>query len=332
MLELSKGKALVMGASGFLGSHVVKALAAEGRDIRIFTRATSDISPIEGLNFEHVIGELSDVDLLRKATQGCSAIYYCIVDTRAWLKDPAPLRVTNVFGLRNVLDVAMEVGVERFIFTSTFMTLGLNPSGVATEADTFNWHDEASEYVLVRVEAEKLFLDYCKRGLPGIVCNVSMTYGAEDRQPTPHGWVIQLVMRGLMPAWDGAFSSVGILDAASAMLLAEKFGRVGERYLITDKTLPLKVIWKTALKAADTHFPVLTAPMWFMYLICWLAENLCWLFGRDTEITIKSLRLTRIVKDFDNSKARKELHWNPRPVEESIAAGARWFRENKTRR
>jgi dihydroflavonol-4-reductase len=306
---------------------VVKALAEEGRDIRVFTRATSDISAIEHLEFEHVIGDVCDAESLHEAMEGCSAIYYCVVDTRVWLKDPSPLRVTNVEGLRNVVEVAKDLDVERFIYTSTHLTLGLNPSGVASEQDAFNWWDQASEYVRVRVEAEGLFLDYCKRGLPGIVCNVAMTYGAEDRQPTPHGWLLSLVMRGLLPAWDARFSSVGIRDAAEAMILAEKHGRVGERYLIADRTLRLEEIWTLAVKAAGTRIPVYSMPMWIMYAGCWLAEHGSWLLGLETEVTLKSLRLSRIPKDFDNSKARQELHWNPRPVEESIAEAARWFHQ-----
>lgn len=326
---MSEAKTLVMGASGFLGSHVVKALAEEGRDIRIFTRTTSDISAIEHLEFERAVGDVCDPDSLREAMQGCSTIYYCVVDTRAWLRASAPLRVTNVEGLRNVLDLAMDLGVERFIYTSTILTLGLNPSGVATERDVFNWWDEASEYVRVRVEGENLFFDYCKRGLPGVACNIAMTYGAEDREPTPHGWLIALVLRGLLPAWDGSFSSVGIRDAAEAMLLAEKHGSLGERYLITDRTLPLREIWTIAVKAAGTPFPVYSLPMWVMYAGCWLAEHGSWLLGLETEVTTIGLRLTRIVDDFDNTKARRELHWNPRPVEECIGEAARWFHQNR---
>ena len=324
---MAEGKTLVMGASGFLGSFVVKVLAEEGRDLRIFTRATSDISGIEHLEFERAVGDVCDADSVRAAMQGCSSIYYCVVDTRAWLKDPTLLRVVNVEGLRNVLDVAMDLGVGHFIYTSTMLTLGLNPSGVATEKDTFNWSKDATEYVRVRVEGEDLFFDYCKRGLPGIVCNVAMTYGAEDRQPTPHGWMLSLVMRGLLPAWDARFSSVGIRDAAEAMILAEKHGRVGERYLIADRTLALKEIWTLAVKAAGTRIPVYSMPMWIMYAGCWLGEHGSRLLGLETEVTLKSLRLSRIPQDFDNSKARQELRWNPRPVEESIAEAARWFHQ-----
>lgn len=329
---MSERKALVMGASGFLGSHVVKALAAEGRDIRIFTRAGSDTSAIDHLRVERAIGDVCEPATLRQAMGGCSVVYYCVVDTRAWLKDPAPLRITNVAGLRNVLDAAMELGVERFVYTSTFLTLGLTDSGLAREDIPFNWHDRASEYVKVRVEAEDLFLAYCARGLPGVACNVAMTWGDEDRQPTPHGWLISLVLRGLLPAWDASFASVGIRDAADAMLLAEKYGRIGERYLIADRMLRLKTIWTIAVEAAGTRWPVYTMPMWIMYAACWLCEHGSWLLGLETEITVTSLRLSRIVKNFDNSKTRKELHWNPRPVEESIAEAGRWFSSVRKKR
>ena len=329
---MSEGKALVMGASGFLGSHVVKALAAAGRDIRIFTRASSDTSAIDHLDVERAVGDVRDAGTLREAMRGCSVVHYCVVDTRAWLKDPAPLRVTNVEGLRNALDAAMDVGVERFVYTSTYLTVGLNPSGVATEADAFNWADQASEYVRVRVEAEELFFEYCARGLPGVACNIGVTYGSEDQQPTPHGWLITLVLRGLLPAWDGTFPCVCIRDAADAMLLAEKHGRARERYLITERTLTMKEIWSTAVAAAGTRWPVYSMPMWVMYPGCWLAERGSWLLGLETEVTVTSLRLTQIVKDLDNTKAREELHWNPRPVEEAIGEGARWYHSQRKRK
>jgi dihydroflavonol-4-reductase len=329
---MPEGKALVMGASGFLGSHVVKALAAQRRDVRIFTRASSDTSAIDHLDVERAVGDVCDAGSLHRALRGCSVVYYCVVDTRAWLKDPAPLRVTNVEGLRNVLEAAVDAGVERFVYTSTIMTLGLNPSGVATEEDAFNWGDRATEYVRVRVEAEDLFREYCARGLPGVTCNVAMTYGAEDRQPTPHGWLITLVLRGLLPAWDASFPCVGIRDAADAMLLAEEHGRVGERYSILDRTLMLEEIWSIAVEAAGTRWPVYSMPMWIMFAGCWLVEKGSWLLGLETEVTLTSLRLSRTVRDFDNTKARKELHWSPRPVEEAIGEAARWYHSQRQRK
>ena len=323
-------KVLVMGASGFLGSHVVKALGEQGCDIRIFTRPSSDVRAIQHLEYEHVYGDVSDKASIKHAVEGCSVVYYCIVDTRAWLKEPKQLRETNIEGLKNVLAVVETANLKKFIYTSSFMTIGLNPSGIASEADTFNWHDQATEYVRLRVEAENLVLNACNTGLPGVVCCVSMTFGVDDIQPTPHGWLIGLMATGRLPCyWDASFSSVDIRDAADAMLLAESKGKIGERYIITEKTLSIKAITTTLTKHLNLPFRFYSMPMWLMTASCWLMEMYSWLRGKETRLTVASLRMTRQVKDFDNSKAINELGWRPRPAEEAIAEAATWLVEHK---
>lgn len=324
--DMINGKVLVLGASGFLGSHVVKALAKQGRDIRIFTRQTSDIDSIRHLKFEHFYGDVKDKDSVMRAMEGCSVVYYCVVDTRAWIKNTKPLYATNIDGLRNVMDTSLSIGIERFIYTSTFMTIGLSPSGIASEKDRFNWWEEAPEYVRLRVEAENLFLDYCKKGLPGVACNVAMTFGSDDNQPTPHGLLIALVASGQFPFyWDANFSSVGIKDAAEAMLLAEKYGRIGERYLITEKLLSIKELFQVVLNSVGLKKHLFRFPLSIMYVSCWLFETLASLRGKETRFSFTNLRLSRKTKDFDNSKALKELKWKPRPAEEAIAEAAQWF-------
>jgi dihydroflavonol-4-reductase len=89
--------------------------------------------------------------------------------------------------------------------------------------------------------------------------------------------------------------------------------------------LTTKEIWSIAVKASGTPFPAYGFPMWAMYALCWSAEHLNWLIGMETVATVAGLRLSRVVEDFDNTKARRELQWNPRPVEESIAEAACWF-------
>jgi dihydroflavonol-4-reductase len=150
--SLTGDKALVLGASGFLGSHVVKALVAAGRPVRILTRASSNTAMTDHLNLDRQTGDVFDRDTLRRAMTDCSSVFYCIVDTRAWLRDSAPLYRTNVEGSRLVMEVALDMGVGRFVFTSSVVAIGLNPSGVASETDEFNWEDQAPPYVMTRVE------------------------------------------------------------------------------------------------------------------------------------------------------------------------------------
>lgn len=323
-------KTVVLGANGFLGSHLTRMLVQAGRDVRAFVRAGRALNPnIADLGVEVVHGDALDKDSLVRAMNGRDTVFNCIVDTRAWLHDPTPLYRVNVDGLRNMMDAALETGVKRFIFCSTVCTIGLNPSGIASEADAFNWADRATHYVLARVQAENLFMEYCRRGLPGVVCNVAMPYGAGDSQPTEHGRLLKRAARGFMPAyWESSLSMVGIEDAARALMLAEDRGRVGERYIIAGRLMSFKEVWEIGARYAGRPGPFLRIPIPMMYVICWVVKRLAYLVGLETVVTGDALRLSFTMKDFDTSKARRELGWEPRPMEESIREAVDWFRQH----
>jgi len=181
------GTKLVMGASGFLGSHVARQLVARGDRVRVWVRESSSTVAFDDLDVERRYGDLSDAAALRAAMKDADTVFYCIVDARAWLRDPAPLYATNVEALRTVLDVAVEVGVQKFVFCSTVGTIGLSESGPADERTPHNWRDLGGAYVDSRIQAEDLVLQYHREfGLPAVVLNVGTTFGPRDHGPTPH--------------------------------------------------------------------------------------------------------------------------------------------------
>jgi nucleoside-diphosphate-sugar epimerase len=156
---MTGAKKLVMGASGFLGSHVTRQLVERGDDVRVILRRTSSTKAIEDLDVEYHYGDIFDDAAVRAAMAGCDDVFYCVVDTRAWLRDPTPLFRTNVEGLRHVLDAAVDADLRRFVFTSTIGTIGIPAERrPATEEDELNWADKAGAYVRSRVEAENLVM------------------------------------------------------------------------------------------------------------------------------------------------------------------------------
>ena len=154
---------LVIGANGFLGSHVTRRLVADGAEVRAMVRPTAKTRGIDDLELVRFHGDVFDTDTLREAMDGVDDVYYCVVDTRAWLRDPSPLFHTNVEGLRNVLDIAKDAGLQRFIFTSTYATVDRRHGHVATEADRIG-NRRVSPYVQSRVQAEDLVLRYADHG------------------------------------------------------------------------------------------------------------------------------------------------------------------------
>jgi dihydroflavonol-4-reductase len=265
---------------------------------------------------------------------GVDVVYYCVVDTRGWLRDPAPLFHTNVDGTRNVLEVAKDVGLRRFIFTSSYVTVGRKRGRVATEDDQIVDRGETSPtnrlrgltpYVRSRVQAEELVLRYAREhGLPAIAMCVSTTYGGGDWGRTPHGAIIAGAAFGKLPfVMDRIeLEAVGVDDAARALILAAGKGRVAERYLISEKMITNAEVARIAAEAAGVAPPGKRIPLAMSYALAAMGTAKARLRGTDEQLSLASLRLMRAEAPVDCAKARRELGWRPRPVEESIREAA----------
>jgi dihydroflavonol-4-reductase len=329
---------LVIGANGFLGSHVTRQLVGDGNDVRVMVRSGADTRSIDDLPVTKFHGDVFDSGTLRSAMDGCDDVYYCVVDTRAWLRDTAPLFRTNVEGTRNVLEVALEVakdtGLHRFVFTSSYATVGRRHGHLATENDQIN-RRRLTPYVESRLQAEDLVLRCAKeRGLPAVAMCVSTTYGSGDWGRTPHGAFIAGAVFGKLPfAMNGIhLEVVGIDDAARALILAAQRGRNGERYLISEKLIALREVVRIAADEADVPPPRRSISVPALYALGALGTLRARFTGKDAELSLASVRMMRAEAPVDHSKAVRELGWQPRPVEESIREAARFWAQLKSAR
>ena len=329
---------LVIGANGFLGSHVTRQLVADGEDVRVMVRTGANTVSIDDLDVTRFVGDIFDLDTVRTAMEGCDVVYYCVVDTRAWLRDPAPLFRTNVEGLRGVLDVAVNLAdrnsLTKFVFTSSYSTVGRKRGRVATEADQIDRRG-LTAYVRSRVQAEDLVLEYAKdRGLPAVAMCVASTYGRGDYGMTPHGALIAGTVFGKMPFVLDRISleAVGIEDAADALLLAAEHGRPGERYLISGQMITNAEVVRIAAEEAGVPPPKRTIPLPVLYVMGAVGTLKTRLRGTDQQLTLESVRLMRAEAYLDCSKARRELHWQPRPVQESVREAARFWADMRAAR
>jgi dihydroflavonol-4-reductase len=322
---------LVIGGNGYLGSHVVRALVEDGEDVRVMVRSGANTIGIDDLEVQRFVGDIWDDDVLRAAMTGADVVYYCVVDTRGWLRDPSPLFRTNVDGTRNVLDIATEPeiasGLKKFVFTSSYATVGRRRGRVATEDDVISERG-LTPYVRSRVQAEKLVLEYAReRGLPAVAMCVSTTYGGKDWGRTPHGEIIAGAAFGKLPfVMSGIeLEAVGVNDAARALIKAAALGRVGERYLISEKMISNAEVARIAAEAAGVPAPARSIPLPLTYLLATMGTVKGKLKGTDEKLSLASLRLMRAEAPVDCSKARRELGWEPTPVENSIREAARFW-------
>jgi dihydroflavonol-4-reductase len=322
---------LVAGASGFVGSHIARLLAQRGRKVRVLLRKSSKADALKDLPVEIHYGDVLDPASLRKAMEGCGSVFYSVVDPRFWLTDITPLYRNNVEGLVNAMDAALACGIQRFVFTSTMGTLGINPKGLVTEDIEFNWMDRAPPYIRARLEAENRMLAYCReKGLPGIALCIANTYGPQDYQPTPHNEMLWKVASGKIGfTVDAGAPTIDIRDAAEAALQAEQHGRAGERYIIANEFISNRDFY-TLAAAQCGRKPPKVIPHWVAYTVAWISERIFKLIGKkDYIVSTDAVYLSNVFQKMDNSKARRELQWNPRPIAETIRDAVAWFSQQE---
>ncbi|WP_135453466.1 NAD-dependent epimerase/dehydratase family protein [Mycobacterium sp. DL99] len=327
-------KVLVMGASGNVGACVTRQLVERGDDVRVLLRRSSSTKGIDCLDVERCYGDIFDTDAVAAAMAGRDVVFYCVVDTRAHLADPAPLFSTNVEGLRNVLDVAANADLQRFVFLSTIGTIAVGDDGATVDEDTpFNWAGKGGPYIESRRQAERLVLSYAReRGLPAVAMCVSNPYGPPDWQPR-QGALVAMAAFGKLPVYVRGVGSevVGIDDAADALIRAAEHGRIGERYIVSEGYMSQREMFTTAAEAVGARPPRFGIPMAPLYVFGWFAGMSNRLFGTDFPMNLTAARLMWLTSPADHGKATRDLGWKPAPTAESIGRAAQFYIDRKSR-
>ncbi|MBX5453569.1 MAG: NAD-dependent epimerase/dehydratase family protein, partial [Acidobacteriia bacterium] len=247
---------LVTGATGFVGSAVVRALLAQGYPVRALVRKGSDQRNLAGLSLELVEGDLADQTALARAVSGCRYVFHIAADYRLWVPDPAEMMRTNVEGTKNVMEAALVAGVERVVHCSSVAALGLTEDGSPADETT-----PVKESVLIgpykrsKYLAEQAVLEMVRsRGLPAVIVNPSTPVGPRDLKPTPTGKMILDAAAGRMPGYlDTGLNIVHVDDVAFGHLLALERGRVGEHYILGGENYALADLFKEIAEIAGVR-------------------------------------------------------------------------------
>ena len=217
-----KGRALVTGATGFLGSALVRCLIGEGMRVRALVRPTSRRDLLKGLDVETVEGDLRDRESLRAALRDADFLFHAAADYRLWARDPRELFLTNVEGTRALMEEAWRAGTGRIVYTSSVATLKPRPDGEpASELDSCAEADAVGAYKRSKIRSERLVREMAADGLPVVIVNPSTPVGPRDIRPTPTGRIIVEAARGRMPAYvDTGLNMVHVEDVARGHVAA----------------------------------------------------------------------------------------------------------------
>jgi dihydroflavonol-4-reductase len=323
-------KALVTGATGFVGAAVARALLREQWQVRVLARRGSDRRNLRGLDVEVSEGDLTDVDSLQRAAQGCDGLFHVAADYRLGARDPAGLYRANVEGTRNVLSAAHRSGVQRIVYTSSVATIGIPADGTPGDEQSANslenmiGHYKRSKYL-----AEEVVREAAQGGLSVVIVSPSTPVGPGDVKPTPTGQLVLDAAAGRMPAYvDTGLNIVHVDDVAAGHLLAYERGRPGERYILGGQDMSLREILEVIARLEGRSPPRVRLPYGVVLPIAYLAEGFARLTGRSGRITLEGVRMSRKKMFFSSAKAVRELGYGWRPPVQAFEDAIRWFRDN----
>jgi dihydroflavonol-4-reductase len=322
-------RALVTGATGFVGSAVARALVNAGWEVRVLVRSGSDRGNLQGLPIEIAVGDLTDPPSLDRAIANCAALFHVAADYRLGAREPAQLYRTNVDGTRNILNAARHAGVERVVYTSSVATIGLPADGSPGEEETpVALGDMIGHYKRSKYLAEELVRDSAQAGVSVVIVNPSTPIGPGDVKPTPTGQTVLDAASGRTPAYvDTGLNIVHVDDVAAGHLLAFHRGRAGERYILGGQDMTLREILTQIARLVGRKPPRIRLPHAALLPVAFVAEAFAKASGRATRITVEGVRMSRKRMFFSSAKAMRELGYQWRPPVAAFEDAVRWYRE-----
>ena len=321
---------LVTGATGFLGSHIVKKLAGRGEKVRILLRRSSKTVNIDDIDVEKVYGDVTDMESVRKAMEGCDTLYHAAGIVSFKQADYKKMEAVNVGGTNNVFTAAMEAGIKKAVYTSSIAAIGLKPGKeVADENTPFDPEGTDIEYILSKYRAEQEALRFVEKGLPLVIVNPSLVIGAGDVYVSTSGIILWYCKRRLPGYTDGGINLVDAEDVAEGHLLAAEKGRIGEKYILSNRNLTIKELFEVMEKVTGIPRPKLKIPYPIAYAGAYIAEKIFGISAPNyVAMDIDSIKGSKHFWYVDNGKAVRELGFGPVPLEVTIERTVKWFKEH----
>jgi hopanoid-associated sugar epimerase len=320
---------LVTGGAGFIGSHLVAALLAEGEAVRVLECPGAAVDHLPLDRIELVRADIRDKPAVAEATRNCRHIYHLAADPNLWRRDVREFDAVNYRGALNVIHAALDNGAEKVLHTSTESILtSANFDGKSVEQLELKESDMLGPYCLSKFRADTAARQLAAAGAPVILVCPTLPIGPSDRLLTPPTRMSLAFCRGEMPAFINCrLNLVDARDVAIGMIAAMRKGRPGRRYLLGGHNCELADWLKILGAQVGRSIPRWTVPYPAALAVAWWSETWAtYVGGKMPMATVTGVRLTRRSMFFDASPSLTELGLVPRPVEDSVRDAVSWYR------
>jgi dihydroflavonol-4-reductase len=315
------GKTLVTGGAGFVGTHLVRALAERGDELRLLLRRSTRTAHLDDLELDRATGDVTDRRAVRRAMADVDRVFHVAGRTSMRERDRDEVFATNVGGTRIVMEEALAAGVENVVHTSSVSAIGVSkPRGTADESTQFSLGHLGIAYVNSKHEAEHEALRVAAHGLRVVFVNPTFVLGPDDPSRTSMALVRRFLL-GRIPFYvDGGLNIVDVRDVATGHLLADEKGEAGERYILGGRNFTLDRLFADLARISGVAPPAARLPTPAAIAGVEAATRL----RLPVAATPDEVRSGALWWTYSSTKAKRELGFAPRPHEETLEAAVQW--------
>lgn len=322
---------LVTGATGHIGVNLLRALTAEGREVRALVhRDDSYLNGLDGV--ERVTGDIRDPDAVRRAVKDVEMVYHLAAHISIRRDDARIVEECNVAGVKNMVAACLEAGVRRLVHFSSIHALSTFPvDGLVDETRQLTSEREGvPAYDRSKAAGEREVQAGIVRGLDAVIVNPTGVIGPYDYRPSAMGSALLSFYRRSLPATvAGGFNFVDVRDVVQGALAAAARGRTGERYLLSGEWISTPDLARIIEEVTGSRAPSFVCPMWLARVAAPFVEGYSIVTRTPALFTAAALHALRNHRHITYAKAKAELGYSPRPLRESIADTFAWFRESR---
>ena len=324
-------KIFLTGATGFVGHHVARELAAQGAQLRLLVRKSSNLANLEGIAGETHVGDLSDPATIAPALEGCDALMHVAADYRLWIPDPESMYRANVDGTRELLRLAREAKIRRVVYTSSVATMGFRTDGLIVNEDTpVSLEMMVGHYKRSKFLAEQEAIRAAEAGQQVMILNPTTPIGSNDSKPTPTGRIFVDFLNRKFPAYvDTGLNLVDVSEVAKAHAAALEIGTPGRRYILGGENLTLKQILDKMSAITGIPSPTTKIPFAIAATYAFFEENITGrLLKKEPRATLAEVRMGRKKMFASSARAQQELGFKVAPVYPAMRSAIEWFRDH----
>ena len=315
---------LVTGASGHIGSNLVRELIREGRPVRVLIR--EDCRGVEGLDVEKFKSDILDYPNLLRAAQGSEVVYHLAASISIVGDRTGKVRRTNVAGTNNVVKACFEAGVKRLVFFSSIHAYSSKPADCPIDENRAPAGSNAAVYDRTKAEGNRAVLESVRKGLDAVIVAPTAVIGPYDFKPSRMGSVLRKIRNQKFVALvGGGYNWVDVRDVVRGAMRAEKKAPPGAQYILSGKWCTVRKLAEIVHRESGVSLPRFTAPLWMAGAAAPVGEMAARLLHKEPLFTAEAVKTLRSHRQISGAKAEQELDYNPRPLEETIRDTMTWL-------